>query len=121
MTKILIVDDDLIIRDLFERILSREGYEVISADTGENCLAVVAKEGVENIGLIFLDLKMPGIGGEITLDTLKRCYENLPIVIISAYGDFFTRVKVLEKKAAEYIPKPFDSEYIKTVVRNRAI
>jgi len=119
MAKILVVDDDLIIRDLFKRVLAKEGYEVMTAETAEQGLEVIAKEGAENIKLVFLDLRMPGIGGEVTVETLRNCYTSLPIIIISAYGTLPTCIKLIEKGQVDYISKPFDMEYIKVVVRNK--
>ena len=114
----MVVDDDFIIRDLFERALGREGYEILTADTGEKCLEVIAKEGVENIKLVFLDLKMPGIGGMSTLRVLKSCYDKLPVIVISAYGNLPTQIEVVKKNVVQYISKPFDIEYIKIIMRN---
>ncbi|MFH2137518.1 MAG: response regulator [Candidatus Omnitrophota bacterium] len=119
MAKLLIVDDDLVVRDLFERTLSKEGYEVFTAETGEQCLEVISNEGADNFAFVFLDLKMPGIGGENTFEILRRCYKKLNIIVISAYGMFCTRAKLIEKGNVIYLTKPFDMEYIKILVRNR--
>lgn len=119
MASILVVDDDLIIRDLFTRILKAEGYEVLTADSGEKCFEVIAKKGVNNIALVFLDLSMPGIGGEQTLKVLRQCYRRLPVVVISAYGDLYEQMQAFGEGIIDYIPKPFEMDYIKTVVRDR--
>ncbi|MCP4650440.1 MAG: response regulator [PVC group bacterium] len=119
MAKILVVDDDMVIRDLFKRILTQEGHEVFTAESGEECLEVLAQEGVDHISMVFLDLKMPGIGGENTLDVLKKCYKKLPVIVMSAYGMFCTTTKLVQKGNVAYLNKPFDMEYIKIIVRNK--
>lgn len=117
MAKILVVDDEVIIRDLFKKVLSREGHEVLTAATGEECLKTIEKEGADNIHMVFLDLKMPGIGGEKTLEELRRLYKELPVVIITGYGTLQELMILLKKDIAGYIDKPFDSEYVKLLVR----
>jgi len=121
MPKVLIVDDDFIIRDLFKRVLSEEGFEVLTAETGEECLKIISMEGPQNINAVFLDLKMPGIGGENTLAVLKKVYKNLPIVVITAYGAFLERSEEIKKQVVQYVPKPFDIDEIKSILREKII
>jgi len=121
MPKILVVDDDSIIRSLFKRILSDEGFEILTADTGEECLRAISREGPQNINAVFLDLKMPGSGGESTLMVLKKMYKNLPIVVITTYGDFLERSEEIKKQVVQYVPKPFNIEEIKSILREKII
>lgn len=120
MARILVVDDDLTIGELFKRVLCRDGHEVLVVNTGEQCLETISKERADNIHLVFLDLKMPGMGGEETLEKLRELYGNLPIVIITGYGNFQKWCRVNKKNIVGYVNKPFNTEYIRVLVRNKS-
>jgi DNA-binding NtrC family response regulator len=119
MKKILVVDDDPTIRDLFRRSLRNEGYEVLDAKSGEECLSILKKEEPHTIKLVFLDLKMEGIAGENTFERIKEIHKDLPVVIITGYGTYPEKLRLFRKKVDRYISKPFDMEFIKMLIRNK--
>ena len=119
MKKILVVDDEPTIRDLFHRSLRNEGYEVLDAKSGEECLNILEKEEPHTIKLVFLDLRMEGIAGENTFDRIKEFDKDLPVVIISGYGTYPEKLRLFRKKIDRFISKPFDMEFIKILIRNR--
>ncbi len=103
--KILIVDDELIMRESLAGWLERDGHQVDKAASGEEAL-----EMLENIryDILLLDIKMDGMSG---LDVLKRVHENDPdvaIVMITAYGSVSTAIEAMKNGAFDYLMKPFD-------------
>ena len=123
-TRILIVDDEEDILELLRYNISKEGYEVISADTGEKCLEIVAAESVD---LIVLDLMMPGIDGLNVCRELKKNPEtvSIPVIMLTARGTERDIVRGLESGADDYVSKPFSPKVlvarIKTILRRSRI
>ncbi len=105
MNTILIVDDDDQLRKSFEKLLSQEGYQVISAASGEAGLAVLEKERPE---LVILDIRLPGMNGLAVFERMHAMDSKLPVVIMTAYGTTETAIKATKMGAYDYILKPFD-------------
>lgn len=110
---ILVVDDEVMMRQLLEKILGREGYRVCSAADGEEALAVM---GREEISIVISDLQMPGMSGYDLLKAIKKDYPQVGIIMMTAYGDTYTVKDALLLGADEYITKPFKSFEISMVV-----
>ena len=104
--KILIVDDEKSIRNSLKETIEDEGYEVDVAEDGPTALAMVEKE---RYGVIFCDIKMPGMDGIEVLDKLMDMGVDSVVVMISAHGDLDTAVECIKKGAFDYIQKPFTS------------
>lgn len=105
--KVLIVDDEKIVRESLVQWFKKSGYEVDSADGGRTALAKVA---VKDYDFIFLDIKMPDLNGMEVLDQIK---ENCPysmVVMITAYGSVETAVDAMKRGASDYLMKPFDPD-----------
>lgn len=121
--RILAVDDEEDILELVRYTLSREGYDVICVETGEDCLKQ-ARQKQPN--LIVLDLMLPGIDGLDVCKALKREDNTraIPIVMLSAKGDDGDIVLGFELGADDYITKPFSGKVlaarVKSVLRRRA-
>jgi len=106
---VLIVDDEEIMRDVLETLLSSEGYRVDLAKTGE--------EGLESYGrraydVVLLDVSMPGIGGLRALEEFLKMDSDAAIVMITAYATFDTAIAAWEHGAFGCIRKPFQNEEI---------
>jgi two-component system alkaline phosphatase synthesis response regulator PhoP len=116
--KILVVDDEEDILELLKFNLSREGYQVLCAVSGEQALGLVRSE---NPDLIVLDLMLPGIDGLEVTRRLKNDpnTKNLPIVMLTAKGEEADIVTGLELGADDYITKPFSPRIL--VARIRAV
>ncbi len=121
--KILVVDDEEDIRELLRYNLSMEGYDIVSADSGEKAI----EKAVELIpDLIVLDLMLPGIGGLEVAKELKNKSDtkNIPIIMLTARGEEVDIVTGLELGADDYITKPFSPRIltarIKAVLRRQA-
>ena len=107
--KILVIDDEQGIRDLFIQALEEDDYEVLTVDNGEQGLEIIKNE---KPNVTFLDLKLPGIDG---LEVLKRIsdLESKPIVImITGHGTIAKAAKTMDLGAYDYIVKPFDIDDI---------
>jgi len=113
MKKILIVDDEANMRLVLKALLSREGYDVLTAADGLEALEVLASQDVK---VVVTDLKMPRLDGMGLLDRIVRDYPSVPVIMITAHGTIHTAVDALKKGALDYITKPFDQAELKNVV-----
>lgn len=112
--QVLVVDDEPNLRRVLSAQLSRDGYDVHTAEDGAQALAVLAEH---HIDLVITDLKMPGVDGmELLRRTLKLDAE-LPVVMITAHGTVDNAVEALKLGAFDYITKPFDQGEVRTIVR----
>jgi len=110
---ILVVDDEPIMQTLLQKILTRDGYRVLSAGDGKEALDVMSRE---QISLVISDLQMPGMGGFELLKTLKEKHPHVAVIIMTAYGDTYSVKDALLLGADEYITKPFKSLEISMIV-----
>jgi two-component system, OmpR family, response regulator VicR len=109
--KILVVDDEADVRDILERKLLREGYEVICAKDGEEAIALVASD---NPDIILLDLMLPKCNG---FDVLKQVREKFndkwrPVIIVSGQQDLDSVKKCYQLEADHYLAKPCGIEHV---------
>jgi len=111
--QILIVDDDQQIRQLLGDRLSANSYQVVMAENGTRGLEAAAEESPD---LVFLDLRMPGMGGLEVLRHLKQDYPDLPVVILTAHGTIERAVEAMKQGAHDFLLKPADPEHILLVV-----
>src|SRR4026207_2526244 len=115
---ILVVDDEEIMREILETLLTRGGYD--------GSLAAPAAGGAVGPGLArglpcdaaIVDIMMPGLDGIATLDELKRIDEDLNVIIITAYASVESAIAAMKTGAFDYITKPFKNEEVLVVVRN---
>ena len=112
---VLIVDDEEIMRDVLETLLSSAGYKVELARTGEEGLELYAKRPFD---VVLLDVSMPGIGGLSTLEELIKLDDDAVVLMVTAYATFDTAVSAWEKGATGIIRKPFQNEQILAHVAN---
>ncbi len=105
MNSILIVDDDAQLRRSFEKLLSKEGYEVRTASTGESGVETVRDDVPD---LVIMDVRMPGMGGLEAFKAIKKIEPKLPVIIMTAYGTTETAIEATKMGAFDYVLKPFD-------------
>ncbi len=115
-THILVVDDEKDIRDGSQRILSKIGFQVLTASRGDQALNILEKE---KPSIVFLDLKMPGMGGMEVLERIREIDETILVIIITGYATVETATKAMKQGAYDFISKPFDPDQMRIVV-NRA-
>jgi len=105
--KILIVDDEAIIRESLHDWLSDVGYKVLTAENGPQALEILEKE---KLGIIVADLVMPGMDGIELMKRAKEILPNVEVIIITAYGSIPTAISAIREGAYDYIEKPFCPE-----------
>lgn len=105
--QILVVDDELIVRDSLKEWLELEGFAVDMADSGE---AAVQQLAQKKYHLMLTDIKMPGMDGVELLKQAKKDYPDLTVVMMTAYATVETAVEAMKTGALDYLLKPFDPE-----------
>lgn len=115
--RILVVEDEADMRNGLEKILSRRGYGV---DTAEDGLRAVEKMRQTSFQVVVADLKMPGMDGVDVLKRAKDINRAIPVIIITGYGTVESAVESMKFGAFDYITKPFKPEDI-TLVVERAL
>lgn len=115
---VLIVDDDPTQRRLMRAVCERAGYPVLQADDGENALSLLQSQQGNDIGVVLLDLRMPGLGGMETLKRAKSFREELPIIVLTAQGGIDTVVEAMQNGAADFFVKPVSPERIIVSLNN---
>lgn len=113
---ILVVDDEPNIRRVLEAVLAKDGYTVLTAENGKKGLDVLSSQSA--IDVLISDLIMPDINGVELLAAAKEINPNLPVLMITAHGTIKSAVDAMKLGALDYIPKPFDLDEIKIVVKN---
>jgi DNA-binding response OmpR family regulator len=107
--RILVVDDEPEVRLVLTEFLESRGFEVTTAESGAKALAVVDSIKPH---VVLLDVTMPEMNGIETLKQLAALKPGLPIIMVTANADVDVTSKLLAMGAADYIPKPFDLDYL---------
>ena len=112
---ILVVDDEDIMREILDALLTREGYHVRMATSGA--------EGIELVKTVpfdaaILDVMMPGIDGIGTLEEIRKLDDELPVLMITAFASVESAIAAMKRGAFDYITKPFKNDEVLLVVRN---
>ena len=115
--RILIVDDEEVLRDVLEVVLRREGFDVLPAASGEEALNLLDGEEVD---LVILDVMLPGISGIDTLRAIRIANPHLPVIVITASSSIDGAIEAMKHGAFHYIPKPFRNEEVVLTV-NKAL
>lgn len=117
MSKVLIVDDKEMMRDSVATTLSRRGHTVLSASGGK---AAIERLGSKRPDLVVTDLQMPGMSGLELLEEIKKIDEDLPVILMTAYGTIETAVEAIRNGAFDYVTKPFSGDEL-TITVERAL
>ncbi|HEY1940059.1 MAG TPA: sigma-54 dependent transcriptional regulator [Candidatus Angelobacter sp.] len=111
---ILIIDDEVAIRESLETLLEFEGYSVESAETGEDGLARLSEQTFD---LVLLDFALPDRNGLEVLTDIRSRDSQLAVIMITAYGTLDNAVHAMQKGATNFIQKPWDNEKLLADVR----
>ena len=111
--KILIVDDEPVVRRVLRRMLEREGYQLIEAGDGEDA---VAKAKEHRPSLVLLDLHMPGMDGLAALDALLGADPKLRVIMVTGDGEEEHARAAMQRGACDYLSKPVEAETLRTSV-----
>ena len=115
--KILVIDDEEIVRDSCRMIIAHDNHIVESADNGQQGLLMLEKE---DFSIVILDLKMPGISGIEVLKEIKQKYFETIVIVITGYPTIDSAVEAMKLGAYDFLPKPFTPEGLRLIVK-RAI
>lgn len=111
---VLVVDDDEDTRGLLREILAKEGYDVETASDGKSALERITDRLPD---LVMSDIHMPSLDGMSLLDELRNRHQDVPVILMTAYGSLKTAVDGLRSGAFDYLSKPFIVDDIRLVVR----
>ena len=110
---IVVVDDELSMRELLEIMLKREDYEVTCAGSGKEAVGLLEKVQAD---LLLCDIRLGDMTGLDVLRTWKKKQPHTVVIMISAYATTETAVEAMNEGAFDYVPKPFDTEELKETI-----
>ena len=113
-TRILVVDDELVIRESLTGWLQRDGYHVESVPSGEKAIDLLKTKSFD---LLLLDIQMDGISGMDVLKHVKEFYPDIDAIMITAYGSIPSAVQAMKYHAFDYLLKPFDPEELGVLIQ----
>lgn len=102
---ILIVDDELLIRDLLYDFFNGQGWQTAIAENGEKALDILQSRQID---LVLSDIRMPGMDGLQLTAEMKEAFPEIPVVLMTGYPSVDSAVTALRHKVADYITKPFN-------------
>jgi len=115
MASILVVDDELSIREFLQIMLEREGYEVSCVANGKEAINLFRKK---KYNVVLADIRMPKVDGFEVLKRIKEISPETSVIMITAYASFESAVKSMKEGAYDYITKPFNVDEVKMTVKN---
>lgn len=115
-TTVLVIDDEQVLRDGAERILSRMDCNVLKAARGEEGLELLEQN---DVSIVLLDMKMPGLDGMEVLKRIVDMERNIQVIVITGYATVETAIEAMKQGAYDFIPKPYEPDQLRIVV-NRA-
>ena len=110
----LVVDDELSMRELLEVMLNMEGYEVSCAENGSKAISMIEKTDYD---LLLCDIRLGDITGIEVIKALKKQNQDTVIIMISAYATTEAAVEAMNQGAYDFVPKPFDNEELKQTIK----
>ena len=116
--KVLVVDDEPEVRQVLIEFLSSRGYDVIPASRGAEAVAIVERDKPD---LVLLDVTMPDMDGVETLQRINAIAPDLAVIMVTANADIGVTSKLLALGAVDYVPKPFDLDYLDQAVSIQVI
>ncbi|MCK5311159.1 MAG: sigma-54-dependent Fis family transcriptional regulator [Desulfobacteraceae bacterium] len=113
-TKILIVDDEMVIRESLSGWLERDGYILSSVSSGEKAIEILK---IKSFDILLVDIQMDGISGMDVLKHVKEHYPDIDVIMITAFGSIPSAVEAMRLDAFDYLLKPFDPEELGVLIR----
>jgi DNA-binding NtrC family response regulator len=117
LARVLVIDDERLIRWSFKEKLEREGYEVATAASAEEGLAVIERERPD---VVFLDVRLPGMSGLDALRRLREIDDTCVVIMMTAYASVDDAVLAMKQGAQDFIKKPFDLLEVEALLRKTA-
>ncbi len=116
-SKVLVVDDEKLIRWSLQQNLEKEGFAVLLAGNGKQGLELYHEEQPD---IVLLDMQLPDISGLTLLEDIRKCNRNAVVIMITAYGDVRTAVKAIKSGAYDFVEKPFDQDKLRIMISKAA-
>lgn len=113
---ILVVEDEADLTHIFQRALSRHGYTVVTAGSGEEALQTAQAHG-GRIDLLISDIVMPGMGGRELVWRMREIFPHISVILLSGYADEQSALEMMDDGAAVFIEKPVDLTVLEKIVR----
>jgi len=113
---ILVVDDELLIRDLLYDFFSGQGWQISVAENGEKALDIMRTKSID---LVLTDIKMPEMDGLALTKHVKERYPDVPVVVMTGYPSVDSAVDALRSKVADYIIKPFNINKLHRLIEDK--
>jgi DNA-binding response OmpR family regulator len=107
--KVLIIDDEVVLRQTLARVLQQAGFEATSAENAEQAFAFLKSTAFD---LVYMDLRMPGVHGLEALKFMHEQYPSIPVVLFTAQPDINSAVEALRNGATDYLLKPLKPQVI---------
>ncbi len=107
--RILVIDDEDVVREIFQRLLKSEGYRADFAPSGEEGLKLSREREYD---AVILDVMMNGIGGLGTLQELRKAEQYIPVIMVTAYASLENAIECMKQGAFDYITKPFKNDEV---------
>ncbi|HET7697124.1 MAG TPA: sigma-54 dependent transcriptional regulator [Vicinamibacterales bacterium] len=115
MSTILVIDDEEIMREILETLLTREGYQVRCASTAGEGLDLLRSMPFD---AAIVDVMLPGMDGVTALDEIRKLDDDLPVLMITAFASVENAIAAMKRGAYDYISKPFKNDEVLAVLRN---
>ena len=112
--KILVIDVEEFITSSISQYLKKEGYDVLTSESGEEGFEIFKKEAPD---IVLLDILLPGINGIETLEAMKQLNKEIIVIIITAHGDIETAVSAIKLGAYDFVEKPFELDKLSILVK----
>jgi len=113
-TRILVVDDELVIRESLTGWLQRDGYHVENVSSGEKAIDILKTKSFD---LLLLDIQMDGISGMDVLKHIQEHYSDIDVIMVTAFGSIPSAVQAMKYHAFDYLLKPFDPEELGVLIQ----
>ena len=112
----LIVDDEPVVRDFAADVLKRSGLEILRASSGSEAVELL-RSHKGKVNVVLLDLLMPGMGGEKTLEQIVEIFPDVPVIISSGLNEWEARLRFQRAKPAGFLQKPYKPAALLQAVR----
>src|SRR5881396_3681360 len=117
MGRVLIVDDEEIVRKVLRVMLTEAGYEVVEAEHGGKGIEKIgADDNPLMVDVITCDIRMPKVNGIEAISFFRQQYPSIPVIVITGFPETDMAVSLLKQGVVDYVPKPVDGEKLLSVV-----
>jgi two-component system chemotaxis response regulator CheY len=115
--RVLVVDDEPLVRQVVRMTLEKAGYDVLEAENGEKAIeAINENENPLVLDVVICDIRMPKINGVEAIEYFQRQYPHVPLIVLTGYPDTNMAVSFMRHGVVDYLVKPVDAERLKAAV-----